>query len=135
MDRGKFESRFLPDGSGERVVTAAHDLADAVRAGEAGASGRLADLVLAVGPDRWPCFSAEAAQKIESNTAAAPKYRSPSGYEEAATGDKTFGLPKAFWQWYHRQEKVAGEADADRSTALDAYRLWLDLGKPGPDQR
>ena len=54
LGRGEFRSRFLPDESGERVEAAAHDLADAVRAEAAGANGRLADLVLTVGLDRWP---------------------------------------------------------------------------------
>lgn len=95
LHRGEFQSRFLPDGSGERVDTAAHDPADAIRAGEAGASGRLAELIPAVGRDRCSRFISDVWQKIGPGMAAPPQYHEPRGYQEVATGDKTFGLPRS----------------------------------------
>ena len=48
-----------------------------------------------------------------------------------APGDKTFGLPKPFWKWYHRQVKRPGDPDIQsREEALEQYEEWIENGKP-----
>ncbi len=54
----------------------------------------------------------------------------PSGY---APKDKTYGLPKDFWNWYHRQMKEPGDPDLDREEAEDWYDYWKNNGKPDPE--
>ena len=49
--------------------------------------------------------------------------------------DKFFGLPKKFWQWYHRNEKRPGDPDLDPETAKDLHKEWKDKGSPGPDSK
>src|SRR5690606_36253332 len=49
--------------------------------------------------------------------------------------DKLFGLPKKFWQWYHRNEKRPGDPDLDKESAEDLYKEWKDMNKPGPDTK
>jgi RHS repeat-associated protein len=49
--------------------------------------------------------------------------------------DKTFGLPKKFWQWYHRNHKRPGDPDLDKDDAKDLFDEWNDMGKPGPDSK
>ena len=52
-----------------------------------------------------------------------------------AKKDKLFGLPKQFWNWYHRKEKRPGDPDLDKGTAEELFKEWKDKGKPGPDNR
>jgi RHS repeat-associated protein len=48
--------------------------------------------------------------------------------------DKLFGLPGAFWKWYHRQvKKKPGDPDLTKEEAEDCYDEWKRLGQPGPD--
>lgn len=47
--------------------------------------------------------------------------------------DKLFGLPKQFWNWYHRQVKRPGDPDLTKEEARDLRKEWEDLGKPKPD--
>ncbi len=49
--------------------------------------------------------------------------------------DKTFGLPKKFWRWYHRNHKREGDGDFDKDEARELYDEWKDMGKPGPDSK
>lgn len=48
-------------------------------------------------------------------------------------GDKTFGLSKRFWKWYHRQVKEPGDPDLTRDEALDLHDEWEELGEPDPE--
>jgi uncharacterized protein RhaS with RHS repeats len=60
----------------------------------------------------------------------------PSGFIDPfglSRFDKLFGLPKKFWQWYHRNEKRPGDPDLDKETAEKLYEEWKRNGKPGPD--
>jgi RHS repeat-associated protein len=50
-----------------------------------------------------------------------------------APGDKTYGLPKDFWKWYHRQVKRPGDPDLTREEALEEFEEWKRQGKPGPE--
>ena len=52
-----------------------------------------------------------------------------------APKDKTFGLPKPFWNWYHRCVKKAGDADLTKEEAEACYIDWCELGQPGPDNK
>ena len=49
--------------------------------------------------------------------------------------DKLFGLPKKFWNWYHRQRKEKGDPDITKEQADEYYQEWKDLGKPRPDDK
>ena len=49
--------------------------------------------------------------------------------------DKLFGLPKQFWNWYHRKQKGPGDADLSKDEARALHEEWKDLGKPGPDNK
>ncbi len=49
--------------------------------------------------------------------------------------DKHYGLPKKFWNWYHRNVKEKGDPDATKEEAEELYKEWMDLGKPGPDKK
>jgi RHS repeat-associated protein len=49
--------------------------------------------------------------------------------------DKLFGLPKQFWNWYHRQVKRAGDPDLTKDDARYLYKEWQGLGKPKPDSK
>jgi RHS repeat-associated protein len=48
-------------------------------------------------------------------------------------GDKLYGFPKSFWQWYHRNVKRPGDPDLDLESAKTYYDEWKSLGKPGPE--
>ena len=49
--------------------------------------------------------------------------------------DKLFGLPKKFWNWYHRKEKKRGDDDLTKEEAEELYEDWKNQGKPGPDSK
>jgi RHS repeat-associated protein len=49
--------------------------------------------------------------------------------------DKLFGLPKKFWNWYHRQDKKGGTPDLRKDDAHDLFEEWKRLGEPGPDTK
>lgn len=49
--------------------------------------------------------------------------------------DKLFGLPKQFWNWYHRQVKRPGDPDLTKEEARDLHKEWENLGKPKPDNK
>lgn len=49
--------------------------------------------------------------------------------------DRTFGLPKQFWNWYHRQVKRPGDADLEKDEAESMCKDWEAQGKPGPDNK
>ncbi len=49
--------------------------------------------------------------------------------------DKTYGLPKKFWSWYHKKRKKDGDPDLSRDEADDFLDEWKDLGEPGPDRK
>ncbi len=59
-------------------------------------------------------------------------YTDPDGL---APRDKLFGLPKKFWQWYHRNEKRPGDSDLDKESAEELFQEWKDKGQPGPDSK
>ena len=44
-----------------------------------------------------------------------------------------YGLPEAFWNWYHRQYKCKGDSDIDKDGAKELYDEWLEEGKPNPE--
>ena len=47
--------------------------------------------------------------------------------------DKWNGLPKKFWNWYHRYEKRPGDPDLTKGEACALYGEWCDAGCPnGP---
>ncbi len=52
-----------------------------------------------------------------------------------APKDKLFGLPKKFWNWYHRKVKGKGAADLGKEEAEELHREWVEAGKPGPDAK
>jgi RHS repeat-associated protein len=54
----------------------------------------------------------------------------PSGL---APKDKLFGLPKKFWNWYHRKIKGKGVDDLDKEAAEALHGEWKEAGCPGPD--
>lgn len=45
-------------------------------------------------------------------------------------GDKYHGLPKQFWDWYHRQVKQPGDPDLTRPEAEEYKQEWERQGKP-----
>ncbi|MFE1817056.1 RHS repeat domain-containing protein, partial [Metapseudomonas otitidis] len=49
--------------------------------------------------------------------------------------DQFYGLPKKFWQWYHRNEKRPGDDDLNKEDAERLHKEWEDQGKPGPDNK
>ena len=49
--------------------------------------------------------------------------------------DRTYGLSKKFWNWYHRNEKRAGDRDLSKNDARDLHKEWNDNGRPGPDSK
>ncbi|MFY3744660.1 RHS repeat domain-containing protein [Anaeromyxobacter sp. Red801] len=59
-------------------------------------------------------------------------YTDPTGLSKY---DKFFGLPKKFWNWYHRNVKKPGDLDLTRSDAEELFKEWERLGKPGPDKK
>jgi len=50
-----------------------------------------------------------------------------------APNDKTYGLPKAFWNWYHRQRKRPGDPDLSKDEAQQECDDWKKMGQPGPE--
>jgi len=50
-----------------------------------------------------------------------------------APNDKTYGLPKAFWNWYHRQRKRPGDPDLSKDDAQQECDDWKKMGQPGPE--
>ena len=58
-----------------------------------------------------------------------------SDLEGLGPSDKTFGLPKDFWNWYHRQEKSPGDRDLTNQEAKELFEEWKSQGKPGPDMK
>jgi len=67
----------------------------------------------------------------------------PSAFEYASQGpltkidpnglqpkDQRYGLPKAFWRWYHRECKLPGDSDLTYDEACDLHDEWCRLGKP-----
>ena len=52
-----------------------------------------------------------------------------------APNDKTYGLPKDFWNWYHRNIKKPGDPDLSKEEAEVYYKEWKALGQPGPDHK
>ncbi len=49
--------------------------------------------------------------------------------------DKLFGLPKQFWNWYHKKVKRPGDPDLTKEEARELHEEWKDLGKPKPDNK
>jgi RHS repeat-associated protein len=49
--------------------------------------------------------------------------------------DKTFGLPKKFWNWYHRKIKKPGDPDLEKEEAEELCKEWRAQGEPGPDSK
>jgi len=49
--------------------------------------------------------------------------------------DAMYGLPKKFWNWYHRNEKKPGDADLGKQDARDLYNEWKKQGEPGADTK
>jgi len=47
-------------------------------------------------------------------------------------GDKKYGLPPTFWNWYHQNWKSPCDPDASQEEAYEAYQEWLNQGKPNP---
>jgi RHS repeat-associated protein len=47
--------------------------------------------------------------------------------------DKYYGLPKEFWNWYHRQMKDPGEPDLTKPDAEDMKKEWERQGEPDAD--
>ncbi len=52
-----------------------------------------------------------------------------------APNDKLYGLPDAFWHWYHRNVKKPGDPDITKDEADEYVTEWESLGKPGPDHK
>ncbi|HFX1364046.1 TPA: RHS repeat domain-containing protein, partial [Pseudomonas aeruginosa] len=54
-------------------------------------------------------------------------------------GDKLFGLPKAFWKWFHKQGDMndlkGPNGQVSKEIAEDYHREWLNNGKPSPDSK
>jgi RHS repeat-associated protein len=53
--------------------------------------------------------------------------------------DPTYGLPKAFWNWFHSPDgeffgKGREHYDATEEEAREAYEEWLNQGSPNPRQ-
>ena len=53
--------------------------------------------------------------------------------------DSFYGLPKKFWNWFHRHPDMRDlkgpDGQVDKDTAEDFYREWIELGKPKPDSK
>ena len=53
--------------------------------------------------------------------------------------DKFFGLPKQFWNWFHRHPDMKNlkgpDGQVSKDIADDYYKEWRDLGKPKPDNK
>ena len=88
-------------------------------------------------------MSRDLAEQLFSDT---PIYNHPYGYVDgnpvSATDpyglskfDKTFGLPKDFWNWYHRRVKKPGDLDLTKDEARELCEEWKNSGKPGPDNK
>jgi hypothetical protein len=60
------------------------------------------------------------------------RYIDPKGLSKF---DAFYGLPKKFWQWYHRNEKKPGDPDLTKGDAEALHKEWKDKGKPGPDAK
>ena len=54
-------------------------------------------------------------------------------YLDLSKFDKFFGLPKTFWNWYHKQVKKKGDPDATKEEAEELFEEWNQLGKPKSD--
>ena len=52
-----------------------------------------------------------------------------------APKDKLFGLPKRFWDWYHRKVKKGRPPNLEKEEAEELHKEWLEAGKPGPDSK
>lgn len=50
-----------------------------------------------------------------------------------APGDQTFGLPRPFWNWYHRQVKRPGDPDLTKEQARELHDQWKDEGEPNAE--
>jgi RHS repeat-associated protein len=50
-----------------------------------------------------------------------------------APNDKTFGLPRDFWNWYHDQVKEKGDPDLDGPEAREWFAEWKRQGKPNSE--
>ena len=61
------------------------------------------------------------------------RFVDPLGHAKA---DKTFGLPKKFWNWYHRKVKREGDRDiATKEEADEWAEEWRRKGKPSGDKK
>ena len=49
--------------------------------------------------------------------------------------DQFYGLPKKFWQWYHRNEKRPGDSDLTKEETQTLHKEWKEKGMPGPDNK
>ncbi|MFZ2492793.1 MAG: RHS repeat-associated core domain-containing protein [Thermoanaerobaculia bacterium] len=49
--------------------------------------------------------------------------------------DKLFGLPKKFWNWYHRKFKGKGDPNIGPDDAHRLYDEWQGSGCPTPDSK
>jgi RHS repeat-associated protein len=49
--------------------------------------------------------------------------------------DKLYGIPRQFWNWYHKKIKGPGDPDLTKEEARDLYKEWQDRGMPGPDSK
>ncbi len=50
--------------------------------------------------------------------------------------DRTYGLPKRFWDWYHRSVKRKGDPDVpSKEDADELAKQWEKEGKPGGDKK
>ena len=47
--------------------------------------------------------------------------------------DRLYGLPKEFWNWYHRRNKDRFDPDISHRDAFDEYREWDRQGRPDSD--
>ena len=56
--------------------------------------------------------------------------------EGLAPGDNFYGLPRPFWNWFHRHpdfESCKGpNGQVPRDVAKDYHDIWLGAGQPGP---
>ena len=54
-------------------------------------------------------------------------------------GDKLFGLPKAFWKWFHKQGDMndlkGPNGQVSKDVADEYHKEWLEKGKPKPDNK
>lgn len=49
--------------------------------------------------------------------------------------DKTFGLPKEFWNWFHHKYKRPGDPDLEKEDARQLCEQWKKDGRPDPDSK